>query len=195
MVFGTYEDVQAEHRLEERRVREPDALDPQWPATGSGWALILSLAKKLTTAQPSLSEMRRTAAVVLALLAAGCGGGGSEQAATTRESTTTGPPSGRVLVGQNIFFGRQKYFCWVCHSIGEHEGNGRGPDLSELPELAARANRGSVEEFVRDSILHPNAYTEPGFEKGLMAQVPGIPGDITAEQLDALVAFLTASRP
>ncbi len=50
-----------------------------------------------------------------------------------------------------------------------------------------------MEAFVRDSILHPNAYTEPGFEKGLMAKVPGIPAEITPTQLDALVAFLTVS--
>jgi hypothetical protein len=48
-----------------------------------------------------------------------------------------------------------------------------------------------VEAFVRDSIVKPNAYTEPGFEKGLMAKVPGIPAEITPAQLDALVAFLT----
>jgi mono/diheme cytochrome c family protein len=138
--------------------------------------------------------MRQTVAVVPALLAAGCGGGGSERAGISRPSGTTAAPSGRVLVGQNVFFGRQKYFCWVCHSIGGQEGNGRGPDLDQLPELAARANRGSVEAFIRDSILHPSAYTEPDFEKGLMAQIPGIPDDITAAQLDALVAFLTAER-
>jgi hypothetical protein len=138
--------------------------------------------------------MWRTVAVVLAFLVAGCGGGASDQAATTRPPATTAAPNGRVLMGQNIFFGKQKYFCWVCHSIGEHEGNGRGPDLNELPELASRAKRGSVEAFIRDSILHPNAYTEPGFEKGLMSQVPGIPGGITPEQLNALVAFLTAAR-
>jgi hypothetical protein len=138
--------------------------------------------------------MRRIVVLVLLLLAAGCGGGGSEHAATTRPSATLAAPSGQVIVGQNLFFGKQKYFCWVCHSIGEHEGNGRGPDLNKLPDLAARAKRGSVEAFIRDSILHPNAYTEPGFEKGLMAQVEGIPGEITAEQLDALVAFLTAAR-
>jgi Cytochrome c len=138
--------------------------------------------------------MRRIVVLVLLLLVAGCRGGGSEQAATTRPSVTSAAPSGQVLVGQNIFFGKQKYFCWVCHSIGEHEGNGRGPDLNRLPELAARAKRGPVEAFIRDSILHPNAYTESGFEKGLMAQVEGIPGEITAEQLDALVAFLTAAR-
>ena len=77
--------------------------------------------------------------------------------------------------------------------MGDDEGNGRGPDLNELPQLAARAGRGPVEAFVRDSILHPNAYTEPGFEKGLMAKVPGIPAEITPAQLDALVAFLTVS--
>src|SRR4029453_11776743 len=101
--------------------------------------------------------------------------------------------AGQVLLGQNIFFGKQRYFCYVCHSIGHHQGNGRGPDLSQLPELASRANGGAIEEFIPDSILRPNAYTEPGFARGLMAEVPGIPGDITPAQLDALVAFLMAN--
>jgi hypothetical protein len=137
--------------------------------------------------------------VALALVVfgvAGCGGGGESSPSTTEPPTTTRGPSGEALVGQNIFFGKQRYFCYVCHSIGDHEGNGRGPNLNQLAMLAARADRGSVDDFIRESILHPNAYTEPGFEKGLMAQVPGIPGDITPAQLDALVAFLTTNaRP
>jgi hypothetical protein len=58
----------------------------------------------------------------------------------TEQPPTSVRPSGQVLLGQNIFFGKQRYFCYVCYSIGDHQENGRGPDLSQLPELASRAN-------------------------------------------------------
>jgi hypothetical protein len=129
---------------------------------------------------------------VSALAFAARGGGTGEVAPSSAPTAATGS-SGQVLLGQNVFFGKQRYFCYVCHSIGDHEGNGRGPDLNELPRLAARAGRGALEPFIRESILDPDAYTEPGFEKGLMAEVPGIPSEVTPAQLKALVASLTAA--
>ena len=139
--------------------------------------------------------LSRPAFFALVLMA--CGGG--EEAGSPAQSapTTTAPatetqPSDEVDIrGQNLFLSRG---CGFCHSFSaaHSEGNGKGPNLDDLPEQAERANRGTLEEFVRESIARPSAYTEPGFEKGLMAQATGVQ-ELTAEDVETLVRFLVAS--
>jgi cytochrome c oxidase subunit 2 len=63
-----------------------------------------------------------------------------------------------------------------------------GPDLDKLAEEAQRAGK-PLEEFIRESIVNPNAYVEPGYPKGLM---PGTFAGLPQGQLDALVKFLAA---
>ena len=46
-----------------------------------------------------------------------------------------------------------------------------------------------LEDFVRESIVDPNAYVQPGFPKGVMPPFSTLPKD----QLDALVQFLVTS--
>ena len=43
-----------------------------------------------------------------------------------------------------------------------------------------------LEAFVKESIVDPNAYVQPGFPKGVMP-----PFNLPADQLDALVSYLT----
>jgi cytochrome c5 len=141
--------------------------------------------------------MRLARAVLLALaLMAGCGGGEEAEraapAATTTAPTTETQALDKVdVLGQNVFLSRG---CGFCHSLSaaHSEGNGKGPNLDELTEQAARASRGTLEEFVRESIARPSAYTEPGFEKGLMAQAASVQ-ELTAEDVEILVRFLVAS--
>jgi hypothetical protein len=45
-----------------------------------------------------------------------------------------------------------------------------------------------LEEFIRDSIVDPEAYVEPGYPKGVM---PGTYKGLPPEQIDALVKFLS----
>jgi hypothetical protein len=60
-----------------------------------------------------------------------------------------------------------------------------GPDLDKLPDYAEKAGK-PLDEFVRQSIVQPDAYTEEGFPSGVM---PSWSGD--EQQLADLVAFLT----
>ena len=46
-----------------------------------------------------------------------------------------------------------------------------------------------LEDFVRESIVDPNAYVQSGFPKGVMPPFATLPKD----QLDALVQFLVTS--
>jgi cytochrome c oxidase subunit 2 len=80
--------------------------------------------------------------------------------------------------------------CGSCHTLSAAEATGKtGPNLDELPELARRAGK-PLEQFVRESILEPNAYVERGFSPGVM---PDTYDGLPKEQLDALVKFLVES--
>jgi hypothetical protein len=64
-----------------------------------------------------------------------------------------------------------------------------GPNLNELPQLAERANQGTLEEFVRTSLTNPDAYVERGFQPGVMPAFNG-----SEQELANLVAFLTQGQ-
>ena len=77
--------------------------------------------------------------------------------------------------------------CGGCHTFKAAGSNGKvGPDLDKLPAEARRAGK-PLEQFVRDSIVNPNAYIEPGYNANVM---PGTFGTLPKAQLDALVAYL-----
>jgi cytochrome c oxidase subunit II len=80
--------------------------------------------------------------------------------------------------------------CGGCHALSAARSTSEtGPDLDELPAQAERAGR-PLEEFVRESILEPDAYVEEGYRRGVM---PDTFDDLPREQLDALVEFLVES--
>ena len=81
--------------------------------------------------------------------------------------------------------------CGSCHTLQQAGSTGKvGPDLDKLPQQARRARK-PLEEFVRESIVNPNAYVEPGYARGVMPPYDQLP----EQQLDALVEFLVdASR-
>ena len=79
--------------------------------------------------------------------------------------------------------------CASCHTLQAAGASGKvGPDLDKLPTYAKQAGK-PLEDFVRESIVDPNAYVQPGFPKGVMPPFSTLPKD----QLDALVSFLIAS--
>ena len=79
--------------------------------------------------------------------------------------------------------------CASCHTLKAAGASGKvGPDLDKLPAYAKQAGK-PLEDFVRESIVDPNAYVQPGFPKGVMPPFSTLPKD----QLDALVQFLITS--
>jgi cytochrome c oxidase subunit 2 len=81
--------------------------------------------------------------------------------------------------------------CNSCHTLAAAGAKGKvGPDLDRLTAEAKRAGK-PLDAFVRESIVDPNAYIEPGFPKGVMP--PGFGTSIPKPQLDALVQFLVQS--
>jgi cytochrome c oxidase subunit II len=79
--------------------------------------------------------------------------------------------------------------CASCHTLKAAGATGTvGPDLDKLPAYAKQAGK-PLADFVRESIVDPNAYVQPGFPKNVMPPFSTLPKD----QLDALVQFLVQS--
>jgi cytochrome c oxidase subunit 2 len=79
--------------------------------------------------------------------------------------------------------------CASCHTLQAAGATGKvGPDLDKLPAYAEQAGK-PLEDFVRESIVDPNAYVQPGFNPNVMPPFSSLPKD----QLDSLVQFLVSS--
>ncbi|HWJ33218.1 MAG TPA: cytochrome c oxidase subunit II [Gaiellaceae bacterium] len=96
-----------------------------------------------------------------------------------KNGASAGPP------GLAVF---QQNGCNSCHTFKPANANGKvGPDLDNLAADAKKANRGALDAFVRESIVDPGAYLEPGYQDAM----PHIFKDqIPADQLDKLVQYL-----
>jgi cytochrome c oxidase subunit II len=93
--------------------------------------------------------------------------------------TSNGPP------GLAVF---QANGCGSCHTLKAAGATGKiGPDLDKLAQLAATAHRGSESAFVKESIVSPAAYVQPGYQN-LMPATFG--SQIPPAQLDQLVQYL-----
>ncbi len=100
-----------------------------------------------------------------------------------QENAAKGPP-GRA--GQAVFASNG---CAGCHTLKAANATGTaGPDLDKLPAYAKQAGK-PLEDFVRESIVDPNAYVQPGFPKNLMPSFSTLPKD----QLGAVVTYLVDS--
>jgi mono/diheme cytochrome c family protein len=115
-----------------------------------------------------------------------------EERTAAAETTTAGAPAtttapaaaeGDAAAGKALFAAQG---CNSCHTFTPAGASGKvGPDLDNLASDAAKANRGSVQQYVAESIEDPNAYVVPGFPKGVMP-----PFALTDAQVADLVAFL-----
>jgi cytochrome c oxidase subunit 2 len=96
----------------------------------------------------------------------------------------SGPPG---AAGLTVF---NNNGCGSCHTLKAANATGKvGPDLDKLPAEAQQAGK-PLEDFVRESIVDPDAYVAPGFPKGLM---PKTFAQLPKDQLDSLVTFIVDS--
>jgi mono/diheme cytochrome c family protein len=78
--------------------------------------------------------------------------------------------------------------CAGCHTLAKAGASGNiGPNLNDLAKMAGTLGQGSPEQYVRTSILDPNAYVVKGFQPGVM---PVFKGKLTDAQVNALVDYL-----
>jgi mono/diheme cytochrome c family protein len=137
--------------------------------------------------------MRRRALVIVGsvLLLAGCGSGTlvspvpqTVQGALPKPQVFKGNP----VAGKAVFLG--KGGCGSCHTFRPAGTKAKvGPDLDKLAADAAKANQGSLTDYVKSSIENPDAYIVPGFAKGIMSA--GCCSQLNQQQIADLVAFLT----
>jgi mono/diheme cytochrome c family protein len=98
---------------------------------------------------------------------------------TTGTTTTTEQPPGSPAAGRAVFTSAG---CGACHTFAPAGTSGSvGPDLDE-------ALQGKDAEFIRQSIVDPNAELTQGYGAGVMPQNFG--QELSPQQLDDLVAFL-----
>jgi mono/diheme cytochrome c family protein len=81
--------------------------------------------------------------------------------------------------------------CAGCHTFTPAGSNGTiGPNLNDLKSAAAKFEKGKPpEEYVRESILKPDAFVVPGFSNSM----PSFDGRLTDQQVQALIDYLLKS--
>ena len=128
-------------------------------------------------------------ALIVAASLAACGGepapaGGGGGAA----GGDTG--AGEVVFDQGTIGGLPG--CMTCHSL-EAGVMLVGPSLANIGAEAGSMVSGlSAEEYLRQSIVEPNAYVVEGFGQGLMPV--GYGDALSSQQLDDLVAYLLSLK-
>ena len=101
--------------------------------------------------------------------------------------------SGKAVSGGGAAAGKAVFVsqgCGACHTLQAAKSTGKvGPDLDKLPGYAQKAGM-PLEQFVRESIVDPEAYVEKGFPPNVM---PATFKSLPKAQLDALVKYLVDS--
>jgi mono/diheme cytochrome c family protein len=144
-----------------------------------------------------------SASLGLTLLAAACGG--TPAATPTRPAisaanviatatvkaggTPGGAPAAGGSPGAQLFAAQG---CNACHMV-KGQGGAVGPNLSTIGTQAATRKPGmSAADYLRESIINPNAFIVQGYQAGVM---PGTYGQtLSNEQLDQLVAYLLEQK-
>lgn len=118
--------------------------------------------------------------VVCGLLLAGCGGEKTVSPTGEVEGSLPKAAKGNPAAGKKIF---QDNGCGGCHTFKAAGAKGKiGPDLDMALE-------GKDADFVRESIVDPNAEIASGFQPNVMPQNYG--GQLDSKEIADLVAFLT----
>jgi mono/diheme cytochrome c family protein len=118
--------------------------------------------------------------LVLLVSLAACGGGASP--------APSGGNGGAAAEGKTVFNQVASPPCSSCHSI-EAGVTLVGPSLAGIGSAAGTIESGtSAEEYLKQSIVDPNAYITPGFGGNIMPASYGT--QLTEKQINDLVAYL-----
>jgi cytochrome c oxidase subunit 2 len=107
------------------------------------------------------------------------------EAWTSKSGKSSG--GGGAAAGKTVFVDNG---CGACHELTAAKSAGKvGPNLDKLPDYAQQAGK-PLEQFVRESIVNPDAYVEKGYPQNVM---PKSFASLPKDQLDALVNYLVES--
>jgi cytochrome c551/c552 len=142
-----------------------------------------------TARQEREANMRKLSVIFVLLLVlslVACGGGSAPSGGQEEPAGQGDAAAGEALYNQSLI-GTQPG-CMTCHSL-EPGVTMVGPSLAVIgAEAGTRVEGVSAEDYLRQSILEPNAFVAEGFAQGLMPAA--LAGELTAQQVDDLVAFL-----
>ncbi len=134
--------------------------------------------------------MRQVAFVlttILALLLAACGGGSGKV-------EPGNPERGKQLYTRSTLGKRSAEGCVTCHKYDESEGKAEKAPYTKgtATRAATRVPGLSAEEYIRESILKPNAYIVEGWNKDDMYQKWA--EDLTPQEIEDLVVYLLTEK-
>lgn len=130
-----------------------------------------------------------TAMLIFALVALGC---------LLLGACGAGAGPGGVDRGQRLFSGQVAMAndapkCSTCHAVEPGGQGGIGPSLSNIGNRAATTIKGmSAADYLRQSIVDPDAYLAPGYQEGIHPRT--YRRDLTPEQIGDLIAYLQTLR-
>lgn len=127
--------------------------------------------------------------LLLSLALVACGGGGEEPETGGGETSSAGDAAnGERLFNEQLIGSASAPGCITCHSL-EPGVVVVGPSQSDVGARAETAVPGmSAEEYLRQSIVEPDAHIAEGFTEGVMYQNFG--EELTNSQINDLVAFM-----
>ena len=124
----------------------------------------------------------------MVFLLAACGGGGGEEAAEGEVVAIGDVARGQELYNQVTIGPNAAPGCITCHSLEEGVVL-VGPSHAGLANRAGDYVEGmSAEEYLRESIVEPNAHIVEGFTPDVMYQ--NYAEDLQARDINDLVAYL-----
>lgn len=122
----------------------------------------------------------------LSFVLAACGGGDSGGDAA--ESSVGNVANGEKLFKQTVIGSASAPGCVTCHSL-EPDVVLVGPSHFDIGKRSETAVPGmSAEEYIRQSIVEPNAHITEGYAEGVMYQ--NYATDLPAPNIDDIVAFM-----
>lgn len=133
-----------------------------------------------------LKSILFTILALLSLLFVACGGGDSD---TSGESAGQDP----AAIGEELYTGQtigsaSSPGCVTCHSL-EEGVTLVGPSHAGLGSRAGTLVAGmSAEDYLKESILEPDAHVVDGFSPGVMYQ--NYANELTDDEVEALVAYM-----
>jgi cytochrome c len=124
--------------------------------------------------------------LMMALLLAACGGG--EEDAPIDEFAIGDVANGEKLFKQTVIGPNSAPGCITCHSL-EPDQVIVGPAQHDVAVRAAtRVDGLSAEDYIRQSIVEPNAYLVEGYAEGIMYQTYG--DDLSDSEINDIVAYM-----
>ena len=102
---------------------------------------------------------------------------------------------GDAANGQKLFIGEIPIAdgsgpaCNMCHAVQPDQPTTIGPNLSNVGNRAATTIEGmSAEEYLRTSVIDPDAYLAGGFQEGIHWR--GYKQALTPQQVNDLIAYM-----